>query len=310
MASADVQDREGRGGAAQRALRVSVVAGGLTGALAVGWGVASGSRVILFDGVSAGIGLVMSLLSLRAARAAERRPTRDFPYGRQSMVPLAIGGQGLARLGFTAYAVVDAVLIILDGGDDVPAGSAVVYAAIAAAACLAVTLWLARRSGLGELVAAEVLGWRIATILSFAILAGFATVAVLPEGDLRTTAAAYADPVLVLVVSVIVLPSPVRLVRTMLRELLEMRPPPEIETAARAAVLQVCARAGLPDPVVRMTKTGGRLYVEVDHVVAPHTWDVSDIDRLRHALVTALRSPAYTSWINVELSCDPQWHVG
>ncbi|HET7799236.1 MAG TPA: cation transporter [Humibacillus xanthopallidus] len=293
-----------------RALRVSVVAGGVSAVLAVAWGLASGSRVILFDGVSAGIGLLMSGLSLAAARAAASGASHAFPYGRQAMLPLAIGGQGLARLGFTAYAVADAVTVLLAGGDSVETGSALLYAVIAACLCLGVTLWLRRHEGTSELVAAEVLGWRIATILSLAILSGFAVVALLPAGDLQQTAAAYVDPVLVIVVSLIVLPSPVRLVQTMLRELLDMRPPEEIEAPARAAVVEVCAGMGLPEPVIRMTKTGGRLYVEVDHLVEAGTWDVSDIDRLRTALGARLRSPAYTTWINVELSCDPTWQLG
>ncbi|MGO4664480.1 hypothetical protein AB4Z14_21675 [Terrabacter sp. 2TAF16] len=48
----------------------------------------------------------------------------------------------------------------------------------------------------------------------------------LPAGDVKDTASALVDPVLVIVLSLMVLPAPVGLVRTMLRELLEMRPPP------------------------------------------------------------------------------------
>ena len=58
-----------------------------------------------------------------------------------------------------------------------------------------------------------------------------------------------------------------------------------------------------------MTKTGGRLYVEVDHVVAPGTWDVADIDVLRRALVESLASERYTVWLNVDLSTDPAWQL-
>ncbi|GAA2495094.1 cation diffusion facilitator family transporter [Terrabacter carboxydivorans] len=274
------------------------------------WGLLSGTRVILFDGVSAGIGLVMSVFALRAAQAAERGESDRFPYGRQSVLPLTIGLQGVARLGFTAYAVTDAVLVIAVGGDDVSTGSATLYAVVATALCLLTWLWLRRRAGASELVAAEVVGWRIASLLSAAILCGFLLVTALPAGDVKDTASALVDPVLVIVVSLLVLPAPVGFVRTMLRELLEMTPPPHIEEPARKAVTEVCAAMDLPDPVIRMLKTGGRLYVEVDHVVSPGQWDVADIDRLRQALAERLRSTAVTAWINVELSCDPAWQQG
>ncbi len=272
------------------ALRLSVAAGGASAVLAVAWGLASGSRVILFDGISASLGLLMSALSLAAARAARADETPAFPYGRQTLLPTVIGAQGLARLGFTGYAVTDAVLVIRDGGDDVAAGSAIVYAALATALCLAVSIRLRGPARQDELVAAEALGWRIATFLSAAILSGFALVAMLPPGPTQEAALRYADPVLVLVVSVIVLPAPIRLIRTMARELLSMRPPPEIEEPARRAVVEVCAEMGLPEPRIRMTKSGGRLYVELDHVVAPGEWDVSRIDVLRVALRERLQS--------------------
>lgn len=67
---------------------------------------------------------------------------------------------------------------------------------------------------------------------------GFLVVTVLPAGDVKDTASALVDPVLVIVVSLMVLPAPVGFVRTMLRELLEMKPPPEIEHPARQAVTE------------------------------------------------------------------------
>ena len=295
---------------ADRALRLSITAGAVTGALAVVWGIASGTRVILFDGVSAGIGLVMSVLALRASQAAARGESELFPYGRQAFLPLTIGLQGIARLGFTAYAVTDAVIVITEGGDDVATRSATVYAAVATLLSVVTWRWVAGRSGTSELVAAEAVGWRIASQLSLAILAGFLVVTVLPAGDVKDSASALVDPLLVIVVSLMVLPAPVGFVRTMLRELLEMRPPPEIEQPARQAVTEVCAGMGLVAPVVRMTKTGGRLYVEVDHVVSPGDWDVADIDRLRTALTERLRHLSVATWINVELSCDPAWQQG
>ena len=59
-------------------LRLSVVAGVVAAVLAVVWGLLAGSRVIVFDGVSAIIGLVLSVMSLIAARAASRPETPQY----------------------------------------------------------------------------------------------------------------------------------------------------------------------------------------------------------------------------------------
>jgi len=292
-----------------QALRLSVVAGVVAALLAVVWGLLAGSRVIVFDGVSAMIGLVLSVMSLIASRAASRAETPQYPYGRQSLIPLVVGGQGLARLALITFALTDSVMVIASGGDEASASSAVAYAAVSTALCLAVWWALARGRSTDDLVSTELVGWRSATFLSLGILVGFGVVAVLPDGDLRDMAVAYVDPVLMLIIGLAILPTPIRLLRTMSRELLEMRPPADIEAPARATALDTCRAAGLPEPVVRMTKTGGRLYVEIDHVVEPGTWDVADIDVVRRALVANLASERYTVWLNVDLSTDPTWQL-
>ena len=298
-------------------LRLSVVAGVVAAVLAVVWGLLAGSRVIVFDGVSAIIGLFKAGKYTEGTELIDVVPTiadalgvqMDAEWQGQSLIPLVVGGQGLARLALIIFALTDSVMVIASGGDEASASSAVMYAAVSTALCLALWWALGGARSTEDLVRTELIGWRNATFLSFGILVGFGVVAVLPDGDARDVAVAYVDPVLMLIIGLAILPTPIRLLRTMSRELLEMRPAADVEVPARAAVLETCWAAGLPDPVVRMTKTGGRLYVEVDHVVAPGTWDVADIDVLRRALVESLASERYTVWLNVDLSTDPAWQL-
>ena len=286
-----------------RALQVSLIAGVGIATLGVVWGVLSGSRAVLFDGVFSLVGILMSLMSVLAGRGVQRGVSPAFPYGRESFVPLTIGVQGMTRLGIAVFAIVDAAATIRSGGDPVETGSVIGYAAITLAICLTISLSLPRIAPASDLVSLETVGWRVGTLLTGAMLIGFAAVALLPAGHLKDTASLYVDPVLVIVTSLLVLPVPVRLLRTTLRELLEMVPPPEIAEPATQAVNDVCAAYALTNPTTRLTKTGGKLYVEVNHVVPAGTWDVSDIDRLRDDLRTALTSDRYDIWLNVDLTC-------
>jgi hypothetical protein len=54
-----------------------------------------------------------------------------------------------------------------------------------------------------------------------------------------------------------------------------------------------------------MAKAGGRLHVVLAHRVEAGTWDVHDSGRLRATRGERLRSAASTTWINLELPCDP-----
>ena len=73
-----------------------------------------------------------------------------------------------------------------------------------------------------------------------------------------------------------------------------------------AAVQAVRIEFDLPEPVVRATKLGERLYVEVDFVVPAGAWDVTGEDRVRRALIDRLKALGYELWANVELTTDPE----
>jgi predicted Co/Zn/Cd cation transporter (cation efflux family) len=95
------------------------------------------------------------------------------------------------------------------------------------------------------------------------------------------------------------------MLRTTFRELTEGAPPVTIQEPIRAAVADVSADVGLPEPLVRIQKLGAKVYVEVDYLVEAGRWDTADADRVRHALYRQLGELPYLFWLNVELTTDP-----
>lgn len=290
----------------QRALIESMVLGGSFGVLGVVWGLAAGSQIILFDGVYACLAILLSWLSLRASQLVAAGATVRYPYGREALAPLVIAVQGMALLGTCLYAVVTSVQSILDGGSEVDAGSAALYGLVTTIG--AAIVWLRMRSYArqSELVAAEAAQWLAGVLLSLGMLVAFAAVLLL-DGTQFDDVAAYVDPVLVLVVCLLFLPAPFRMVRTTVVELLEGAPDESVQQPVRDVVAEVTAEFGLADPVVRMSKLGTKLYLEVDYLVEAGRWDISDADRVRHALRDRLERLPWSVWLNVDLSTDPSW---
>lgn len=287
----------------RRVLRWSLAGTAGLAVLGVVWGIASGSSVILFDGMYGALGVVLTLLSLVASHLVAGGPTAKYPFGREALAPMVIGLQGIALLATCGYAAVDAVLVIVGGGSAVSAGSAVVYGALSAAVALS-AWWLTRRPARhSELLAAESAQWLAGTALSLGLLVAFVVVMVLDRADIGS-AGAYADPVLVLVACAVLVPTPIRMIRRTVVELLEGAPDPEVQRPVRLAVHEVRNELGLDDHFLRMTKVGRKLYVEVDFLVAGDQWDVADEDRVRRALLDRLAPLPYDLWLNVELSGD------
>jgi predicted Co/Zn/Cd cation transporter (cation efflux family) len=287
----------------RRAIQESIAGAAVLGALAVVWGIAAQSRVLLFDGAFILLGIVLSALSLMASRAAAESPTARFPFGKAAVTPLAIAIQGVALLGTLLYAAVDAVAIITAGGSDVAAGTVVAYGLITMTCSYALSRWLTHRAPASELVATEVAQWRAGALLSLVFAAGAGLALALGSvGDVVR----YVDPVLVLVACLVLVPIPLRLLRAAGLELLEAAPPPLVQDTLDAAVASVRSEFGLDEPFVRSTKLGSRLYVEVDFVVPEGVWDVGGEDRVRRALIGHLEPLGYELWANVELTTDPE----
>ena len=287
----------------RRAIHESIAGAAVLGTLAIVWGIAAQSRVLLFDGAFILLGIVLSALSLMAARAAADVPSARFPFGKAAVTPLAIAVQGVALLGTLIYAAIDAVAVITAGGADVEPGTVLAYGLITMTCSYAVSRWLTGRAPDSELVAAEVAQWRAGALLSLVFAAGGGLALALADvGDVVR----YVDPVLVLVACLVLLPIPLRLLRAAALELLEAEPPADVRRALAEAVTSVRAEFGLDEPFVRSTKLGSRLYVEVDFVVPEGAWDVTGEDRVRRALIGRLEPLGYDLWANVELTADPQ----
>ena len=293
------------GGAAaeHRALVLSMVGAAGFAALGIVLGIATGSQVILFDGVFSLLGVLLAGLALGAARVAGREPTATFPFGRESFAPLVIGIEGVALLATCVYAAIGAVATIAGGGGEVAGGWSIAYAAVAFVVPIAVARWLDRTSQ-SELVAAEATQWRAAGVFGLGMLVAFVVAGLLTRAGF-TSAAAYIDPALVLVAAG-VFTVPLRMLRTMARELLEGAPDATLQQQVQDAVDQVVEHHGLGEHHLRTAKVGPKLYVEVDFLVDPD-WRVAHSDEVRQTMVAALAGLPLEPWLTVEFTADPKW---
>ena len=285
------------------ALVASMIVGLVLSAVGLALGLASGIRVLIFDGAYGVIGIALTWISLAAAAASVQSPNSRHPFGRVSLVPLAVVAQGFAALATIVVAGGDAVLVILDGGQRTDAVLVTVYSAATAIGSLIFAVWLQRRSGSSDLVAAEALAWRAGAVRGFVVSAG-ALVAVLLSALSFTALLDYIDPVLVLVSCALIVNFPIRLIRQGANELLEGPPSPEVTSSIDAIVAKGGERFALPAPSVRASKLGRRLYVEVTYLVPQNSWTVDREDELRRWLIAGLEQLDYDIWAAVEVTTD------
>ena len=281
-----------------RTLWGSVAATAGLGVLGVLWGIAAGSQMILLDGAYGLVGVVVSVLLIRASAVSAAPPTSRFNYGRGAATPLAIVVQGLVLLGTLGYAALEAVWVIRGGGSEVGAGSALTCGVVATAGAVGVWRWISVRAADSDLLVAEATAWRVAALRGLGMVAGFGMPLAIDGRYVR--AEPYVDPAMVLVTCVVFLPEPLRMIRRALVELQEGAPEAHVQELIDAAVAEVQARFDLAAPVVRSTKVRRRLYVEVEGVV-PSQVTVAQEHEVLTAVRQGLAPLPYDVWLNVEL---------
>ena len=285
-------------------LLVSIVASAFLGALGIVWGIASRSQMILLDGAYAFVGIVLSGLLLFASSLSEREPSRRYPFGMEAATPLAIFVQGAVLTATLLYAAYEAVLTIRGGGSDVTPGWAIAYGVVVTVASVAVAIWMARVTGSSDLLASETAAWLVAAWRGVGMVAGFALLAAI-TGSSWSEVGPYIDPVMVLVSCVVLVGTPLKMVRTTLTELLEGAPPDTTRAAVDAAVAGLTAAFALSDPKVYATKVGPKLYVELEAAADPSV-TIAQVAQVREDLHRRLAELPYELWLTVELT--PQHH--
>jgi cation diffusion facilitator family transporter len=271
------------------------------------WGILSGSSMIVFDGLYSFASVGLSVLAVMALRFARRGPDERFPWGREAAEPVVVIFKAGILAALCVYAAVQGVVDIVAGGRDVEVGWAIVYAALATVVGLAVGLVLRRGAG-SDLVTAEAAEWLGDALLSALVLLGFVVAAVLVASD-RSDLAAYVDPAMVVLGSVVFLKVPVTLVIGGMRELLVMSPPAPVLESLQAVVESVRKRYAFDDAILRASKIGGRVDVEVAFVVgsSSEVRTVADCDGVRNDLHDRLAALGYEQSVTASFTGDPRW---
>ena len=302
--------RSWRAGDEDRLLRASVWGGAVFAVVGVAWGVAAGSKMILFDGLYSSISVALSGLSLLTFRAVQRGPDARYHYGRDAMGSLVVVVKGVAIAVLCLFALGGAVLDLIAGGREVAVGSAAMYAGLATLGCGAMTMVL-RRSGTrqgSELLRAESAHWSLDTALSAAVLVGFLG-AMVAQSRGSDQVAALIDPLMVATMSVVFLALPVRLIRQGLRGTLAAAPETDIQETVRAVVTGVADAHGFARSSCRIAAFGERYDLTIGLLAGAGT-DLDDLagaDRVRAELQAALDELPYDLLVSVSITGDERW---
>jgi len=295
----------------QRALTLSIYGVSLVAVGSTAYGLYLASDAVILNGIFSFLSLVAGGLKLLAAKLVARPEDSRFPYGYSHMEPLVQSVNGCFVLIICLYSFLNGVERIRGGGHAVDAHGVIWFGIVSAAVCLGFWVYessLARRLDSG-LLRNDAQEWLVDFVFSVVTLAGFAVLPFLAEPH-RSAWARYADPALVSLMGLLLVPIPLRMLRQSLREVLLMTEPNDALTGRLQAVLeQLQGELDIVRCVHRVVKSGRTHFVEIDIVVGPDfaLQTIPQQDRLRERIWAATDLSIEKAWVSICLTADPRW---
>lgn len=301
----------------QAVLRLSIAMTFVVAAVGIGFGVASGSASIIFDGIYSLTDAVMTSVALLVSslitqRLSERRQARlvqRFTMGFWHLEPMVLGLNGILLSGAAVYALVTAVGSLLTGGHPLQFGRAILYATVVLIVAIGMAIHNrhANLSIRSNFVALDVQGWTISAALTGALLAAFVFGWAI-QGTALAPLSPYVDPAVLALVCVIVIPLPVPTIRRALADILLITPSDmlaEIDAVAR----DVVARHGFLDHRAYVARVGRGRQIELYFIVpqGQPPRPLEEWDAIRDQIGEAIGGDITNRWLTIAFTTDPEW---
>ncbi|WP_100642643.1 cation diffusion facilitator family transporter [Alteromonas facilis] len=261
-------------------LRLSLYVAGLFVVVALVFAQLTGSDAILFDGMYSLIAFFMALLTLRVAHLVQLPDDDRFHFGYTAIEPTLNLFKSLIIIAVCVYAAIGSVYSLMSGGNVAEYDVAILYGVVATIGCFAISFYMrfASKTLRSDLVDVDAHTWFVDGVLSASILAGFLSAYALEYIGLSAYSP-FIDPILLLILSIVMLPIPIRILLNSLNEVINKAPPEAVTRIIERKLKKTLVDVPYEHVEVRISKQGRDLYLLV-HIIVSDEFGVATISQL------------------------------
>jgi predicted Co/Zn/Cd cation transporter (cation efflux family) len=293
----------------QKILKRSIYCTLIIAATGILFGLLCGSMSIVFDGMFSALDAGMCSLSLFVSRLLSQPLSRRFQYGFLHVEPLVLAFNGSLLTLLCMYAFINAVKGIFDGGRELDLGWALLYAVTVSVFCFFFYLKQRKinkkiRSGL---IALDTKSWLMSACISSALLVAFFIYWLL-EGTKYEYFNAYTDPVALAILTLLLIPVPMKTVISAGREILQITPL-KLDCKLESIMAQLTLEYGFLDYSNYATRVGRGLFIEI-HIVIPECMEnigVKKFDLIRERIANAIGEEGPHRWLTISFTRNSRW---
>ena len=299
-------------------LKISIFSTIALALIGILFGLLASSSTIIFDSIYGLIDAVMTTLALIVARLITASTSKDIIYSKLEkhftmgfwhLEPIVLGVNGILLISVSTYACINAIDSFLMGGREIEFGYALIITAISIVIELSLGLSIqkANKTIGSEFLTLDAMSWLISAAMSlgYLIAFGFGYFAI---GTHYQSFTPYIDPGILIIVSIILIPVPLKTIKKALSDILLVTPA-ELKSHVDQVGENTVKRYGFDSFRAYVARVGRGRQIEL-YFIVPKSWPAKKLeewDLLRDEIEKELGKEDPDLWLTIVFTTDSEW---
>lgn len=293
----------------QFVLKISLYCAVILAIFGITYGIYIGSKAIIFDGLVAFLSVILILLSVMTSKFIYKEDDDIFQYGYMRFEPMVNLFKSLILLILCAYALINGIQEILDGGYEVKFDKAMLYSFFSMLLSIGIWLYTAYQAKIlgSPLISVDSLEWFIDSVLYMGGFLVFGAVWLFDK-ESQTIWARYLDPALLVLLSMILAVMPLKVFIKNLADLV-MVAPKDMDDKIDTLLQNISKKYNFSDYDTHVAKSGRFFMIEVNILMGESfkIQNIDEMDLIRDEIEQGLDIPSYKIWLSVSFTKNPKW---
>ena len=290
-------------------LKISLYCAVILAIFGITYGIYTGSKAIIFDGLVAFLSTILILLSVITSKFIYKEDDDIFQYGYMRFEPMVNLFKSLILLILCAYALINGIQEILDGGYEVKFDKAMLYSFFSMLLSIGIWLYTAYQAKIlgSPLISVDSLEWFIDSVLYMGGFLVFGAVWLFDK-ESQTIWARYLDPALLVLLSMILAVMPLKVFIKNLADLV-MVAPKDMDDKIDTLLQNISKKYNFSDYDTHVAKSGRFFMIEVNILMGESfkIQNIDEMDLIRDEIEQGLDIPSYKIWLSVSFTKNPKW---
>lgn len=249
----------------------------------------TGSQAVLLDGVYDGVEFLMLLPSIFLIPFLYKPSNEKHPFGYMQVETLFVVVKGIMMSAVTIGLIINNINVMIHGGHIVSFKSVVYFELFACVLGIVVSVYLKNKNKTmnSPLLDIERKGWLVDSIVSLGMAAAF-LVPVLFQDTWMSPIIPYSDQIITIILSICMLPIPLKTVVSGIRDLMLIPPEEEVIMEIKSTVEPIIGIYGHKNLYYDILKTGRKLWISVYITFDKDKVSLSKFQRMQAQCIKAL----------------------